>query len=426
MDKYVHERQVFRNRKALSCGNEDFGILGIEHTLLNINLPYLMWAEPKEDAIPFSCEGREYWFDRSAVEEIDRTLQYAWGYGIAATAILLNSPQRFGSHEEEALLKKVIHPDFQWEDPNAFISAFPVHTEEGREYYRAFVEFLSCRYMRDDAEYGRITGFIVSNEVNSQCIWGNAGEKTVEEYTKEYTEALRITWEASRKYWEGAEVYLSLDHYWGARFYPDRPLSTYRGKDVVDLVHKYAAESGDFGWGIAYHPYPEDLGYPDFYNDRVPKFYFDTKKITFKNIEVLHAYLGQESFLYQGQRRPIILSEQGFNSRGDELTELQGAAAYVLAYQKMKRLPGILWMTHHSYLDNPKEFGLNLGIRERNEDGTPGRKKPIYEVIKDMGTEREAERAAWAREFIGEALYRQLECPVVHECDEDKSKEMEF
>lgn len=426
MEKYRHDKERFVTKKALSCGNEDLRELGIEHTLLNINLPALMWEEPREDAIPFACDGQEYWFDREQVEQIDAHLKYAWGYGIAATAILLNSPERFGSHGEEALLRKVMHPDFEWDDPNAFISAFSMDTEDGRRYYRAFVEFLSYRYMRDDAKYGRITGFIVSNEVNSQCIWGNAGEKTVEDYTREYTKALQLTWEASHKYWEHADVYLSLDHCWGERYYKERPLSTYCGRDVVDLVHKYALEMGDFGWGIAYHPYPEDLNYPDFYNDRIPTFYFDTKQITFKNMEVLHAYLGQEDFLYQGERRPIVFSEQGFNSRGDEFTEQQGAAAYILAYQKMKRLPGILWMTHHAYLDNPKEFGLNLGIRERKADGTPGRKRPIYEAMRDMGTEREEEKVAWAREFIGEALYQQLECPTVHECDEDKSKEMDF
>lgn len=121
MGKYLHEKEIFRNKKALSCGNEDLEILGIEHTLLNINLPALMWAEKKEDALPFVSRGREYWFDREQVEDIDRQLQYAWGYGIAATAILLNSPQRFGSHEEEALLKKVIHPDFQWEDRKSVV-----------------------------------------------------------------------------------------------------------------------------------------------------------------------------------------------------------------------------------------------------------------------------------------------------------------
>jgi hypothetical protein len=221
-------------------------------------------------------------------------------------------------------------------------------------------------------------------------------------------------------------VFLSLDHCWGEAFDHKRPGGSYRGRDIVDLVNRYGKELGDFGWGIAYHPYPEDLRYPDFYNDRIPEFYFDTKLITFKNMEVLHAYLGQPEFLYRGERRPIVLSEQGFNSRETAFSEMQGAAAYVLAYEKMKKLPGILWMTHHAYMDNLKEFGLHLGIRERNADGTPGRKRPIYEAMRDMGTQREQERVAWAREFIGEALYAELESPVVHAQDRDQAQDMEF
>jgi hypothetical protein len=426
MGKYVHEQKSFVTKKALACGNEDLKVLGIEHTLLNINLPALMVEEPLDDSIPFVSGGKNYWFDRAAVEDVDRVLQNAWQYGVAATAILLNAPRLFDSRGEEALLKKVIHPDFEWQNPNAFISAFSVADEEGCGYYRAFVEFLSDRYMRDDAAYGRLTGFIVSNEVNSQYIWGNAGDKTVEEYTKEYTKALYVTWEAAKRYWEHAQVFLSLDHCWGEAFDHKRPGGSYRGRDIVDLVNRYGKELGDFGWGIAYHPYPEDLRYPDFYNDRIPEFYFDTKLITFKNMEVLHAYLGQPEFLYRGERRPIVLSEQGFNSRETAFSEMQGAAAYVLAYEKMRKLPGILWMTHHAYMDNLKEFGLHLGIRERNADGTPGRKRPIYEAMRDMGTQREQERVAWAREFIGEALYEELESPVVHAQDRDQAQDMEF
>ncbi len=426
MGIYTHDREVFSAKKALGCGTEDLRELGIEHTLININLPALMWEEPPADAISFVCEGRKYWFDAEAVAAIDRQLLFAWQYGISATAILLNAPERFESHREEALLKKVLHPDFDSSDENAFISAFSMDTETGRRYYRAFVEFLACRYMADDAGYGRITGFIVSNEVNSGCIWGNAGEKTAEAYCREYTKALRLTWEAARVYWEHAQVFLSLDHCWGERFYADRPLGTYPGREVVDLVCRFAKEEGDFGWGIAYHPYPEDLHFPDFYNDRTAGFYFDTKKITFKNIEVLHAYMGQEAFLYEGERRPIILSEQGFHAGYDGFTEKQGAAGYILAYQKVTALSGILWMTVHAYLDNPKEFGLRLGIRERSMDGSPGRRRPVYEAMKAMGTNREEECIRWAREFIGEELYDRLLHPVVHEGDEDKSKEMDF
>lgn len=159
MGKYLHDMECFHTKKALSCGNEDLRELGIEHTLLNINLPALMWEEPGEDAISFVCEGREYWFDRAQVEAVDAKLQYAWTYGIAATAILLNAPERFESHREAALLKKVLHPDFDWGDENAFISAFSMDTEDGRSYYRAFVEFLvplyagGCKVREDHGLY---------------------------------------------------------------------------------------------------------------------------------------------------------------------------------------------------------------------------------------------------------------------------------
>lgn len=426
MGNYTHAEEIFVSKKALSCNNEDLKVLGIEHSLLNINLPAMMRVVPENDSISFVCRGKQYWFDRKAVEQTDEILQNTWRYGVSTTAILLNSPRLFGSLGEQALLDKVIHPDFDWNDAQAYISAFSMDTEEGRNYYEAFVEFLSCRYMRDDAKYGRITGYIVSNEVNSQRVWGNAGKKTVEEYLREYAKTMRLTWDASHRYWGHAQVFVSLDHFWSGRYEPDKPLQSYRGRDVIDLLLRYGKELGNFGWGVAYHPYPEDLRYPDFYNDRMPTFYFDTHVITFKNIEVLHEYLGQPDFLYEGHRRPIVLSEQGFNSRQDAFSEQQGAAAYVLAYQKVKRLPGILWMTHHAYLDNPREFGLHLGIRERNEDGTPGRKRPIYEAMRAMGTEHEAEAVRWAREFIGEALYQQLEAPVTYACDEDRSKEAEF
>lgn len=426
MSIYKHKAEVFQTKKALSCANEDLKILGIEHTLININLPALMKETPDSDDIRFLSGDRTFYFSSAQVEKIDQFLRAAWKYKIAATAILLNAPRMFDSNQEKALLNKVIHPQFDWNSAGTYISAFNMENEEARAYYRAFVEFLSSRYMRDDAEYGRITGFIVSNEVNSQYVWGNAGSMSVQEYVRQYTQALRITWEASHMYWEHAGVYVSLDHYWTDRFWPAEPLKTYCGRDVVDLVSKYAKEAGDFGWGIAYHPYPEDLNYPDFYNDRIPTFYFDTKEITFKNIEVLPAYLEQERFLYHGRRRPVILSEQGFNAGNDEFTELQGAAAYTLAYQKVKQQEGILWMTHHAYLDNPLEFGLHLGIRERTDDGRPGRKRPVYNAIADMGSENEAARVQWARSFIGEPLFDRLVSPEVHRCEEDKSKETEF
>ena len=54
---------------------------------------------------------------------------------------------------------------------------------------------------------------IIGNEVDSQYVWGNSGEMTVEDYTLEYTTAMRIAWISARKHYANFRVYVSLDHF---------------------------------------------------------------------------------------------------------------------------------------------------------------------------------------------------------------------
>jgi hypothetical protein len=306
--------------------------------------------------------------------------------------ILLNSPRLFGSTEDDLLLDVAIHPKYDWHCDSAFISAFNMETEEGQNYYRAFVEFLAERYTREDKKYGRACGMIISNEVDSQYVWGNAGEMTCEDYTKEYAQAMRLAWICARKHYANFRIYVSLDQYFhGMRHDPTHPLRYYPGREILENINAHATRDGNFGWNVAYHPYPENLAFPDFWNDRSTDFTFTTARITFKNIEMLPAFLSQEQFLYHAQPRRIILSEQGFNSRGDSYTEKQGAAGYCLAYLKIRKLPTVDLFTHHSYLDNPFEFGLNLGIRRRDLEGNPTQPKRIFYAMREIDTEKRDE-----------------------------------
>lgn len=407
--------------KALGGTDEDVRALGLHQTLYNINLPAIMTTHAGADTIPFAASnGKTYHFLRVRVESIDGFMKHADEMGLLVTMILLNSPRLFGSAGEEELLKRVIHPRYEWNARDAFLSAFNMEEEEGQGYYCAFVEFLAARYTRPDRRYGRALGAIISNEVDSQCVWSNAGEMDVDTFTREYATACRLAWLLGRKHYANFRVYISLDQYFSARYRPLEPLHTYPGREIIDRLNDCCLQDGNFGWAVAYHPYPEDLRYPDFWNDRAPDFTFSTPKITFKNMEVLPAYLAQTRLLYEGQPRRIIFSEQGFNSQSGALrdfTEAQAAAAYCLAYMKARAIETCDLFTHHAYVDNPHEFGLNLGIRRYDPDAPAhaGEKKPIYDSVRDMDTEREAERVAQARAFIGEALFDYLlNPPVVH------------
>lgn len=418
--------------KALAGANEeDIRMLGVHQTLLNISLPAMLSTVKTEATETYFYNGKEYYFYKDAIELNDAILQRAWKNGQLTTLILLNSPKLFGSKKEQALWDKALHPRYDWQAKDAFLSAFDAVREEGNGYFCAFVDFLTKRYTREDAKYGRIGGAIVSNEVDSSCVWNNCGETDVDTMTDEYCRTMREVWLLGRKYWSSFRVYMSLDQFFAARYRPLEPLHTYRGRDIIDKVNACGKREGDFGWAIAYHPYPEDLRYPDFWNDRAPDFTFTTPKITFKNMEVLPDYLSKEELLYKGEPRRIIFSEQGFNSQSGALrdfTEQQAAAAYCLAYMKARKIPTVDLFTHHAYVDNPHEFGLNLGIRryDATKVDRHGEPKPIYQTMADMDTEREPERIAKARAFIGEALFDYLLNPPLTHADGDDGSDTDF
>ncbi len=417
-----------RSIKTFGADRDIMEELGIEQARYDINQTMMMTAFPTENTIPFEHNGRTYYFLRDAVEKVDELMRSS----PIQTPILLNCPRLFESTGEVALLDACIHPDYDWTEPTAFISAFNVETEEGLGYYGAFCEFLADRYKIEQNGCGRVVGFIISNEVCSQYMWGNAGEMPVEQYAAEYTQALRTAWLCGKKHIECFRVYISLDHHWcNASQTPRYPLRTYPGRDIVEQVNANATRDGDFYWGIAHHPYPENLSYPDFWNDRMADFTFSTQKITFKNMEVLEAFLSQEKFLYRGEPRRILFSEQGFNSRDgelQELTEQQAAAGYVLAFMKARKMKTCDMFTHHAYIDSPHEFGLNLGMfrYDASKPNGRGEAKPVYASIKAMETPDEPAAVEKARDVIGPALFDYLLDPPLLYGDRDTSEDNAF
>jgi hypothetical protein len=329
----------------------------------------------------------------------------------------------FGGDNNPLLNSMAIHPNY---DAEGFISAFNMHTEDGVAYYGAFLDYLASRYMREDAKFGRVTGFILSNVVDAQWVWGNAGEMTVEAYVKEYTGALRMACQTAQKYYSEGRAYISLTHLFNISFDMAKPLRYYKGREVLETLSRCAVQDGNFGWNVAFHPYPEDLRYPDFWNDRRVSFAFTAPRITFKNIEVLPAFMAQEHLLYRGAPRRIIFSEQGFNSFDAHSEEL-GYAGYCLAYKKIEAQPTIEAFIFHSYRDNKYEFGLNLGLRRSSDDPEVlGEAKPAWYAMRDMGTEREAAAIAKAISIIGEYAWYQNVSPQVLAGHRDTTKDNEF
>ncbi len=401
--------------KAINSGAvmADFEELGFSQTCFGPNQAALMLMHPGENALPYEYNGKTYYFNRTVLQKTEEQLIPLAQRNIPAVMRYINSSFFLGEQSDQEIVDIIQHPDYDYDYPSAYMGAFNLRTEEGFNYFCACTDFLLARYTRPDKKYGWAISFEVGNEVTSQYIWGNAGEMTCAEYMREYTEVMRICWLLSQKYWENFRVHTSFDQYFNGSHMPSEPKRFYGIRECIDEIWKNCQRDGDFPWNIAFHPYPENLSFPDFWNDREPNWTFETRRITFKNLEVMPAYLAQEHLLYKGKPRRIILPEQGFNSRDDApYTEKQGMYGYVLAYQKMKKLGTIDLFLHHNYCDNPGEFGLNLGIRRYGgkdflQEGLDviGDRKPICDAIADMDTAREEDRVAGARAFIGEELF---------------------
>lgn len=386
---------------------DDAEELGNQHAGINVAFNELMQLEDEgpENTITFVSQGREFYFDRTAVEDRDRQIKPLSDNNQIVNLILLV----YASSDPNSAASVLIHPDA---DPSGGpVFGFNTATAEGVAYYTAAMEFVTQRYTREDEQFGRAVGYIVSNEVDAQWTWSNMGEKTLDEFLVFYERALRITDRAARAAYSGARTYTSLTHAWtipaGANPDPENPTRYYEVKDFVDGLNALTKAHGDYPWYVAHHPYPENLFDPAFWEDTTATSDVETTpRITFKNIELLPEYLGREQLLYQGQPRRIILSEQGCNTPGEglEAEQLQ-AACYALAYYKVRFLDSIDNFILHRHVDHKVEGGLRLGLwtwdDARPEPSSPDEQKVIYDVFKYIDTERSLEVTDFALDVIG-------------------------
>lgn len=377
---------------------EDGLKLGLGHVALNMNLPCILQAQNSNDAIVYRLGNREFYFNRAYMQAMDAKIKALTNQGVVVNLIIINRREWHGVWGDPALGPVLMHPCLH---PEGVVSAFYVTNRDAFAYYQACLEFLSQRYMRPDGRYGRVCGWIIGNEVNAQWIYSNAGEMELSSFLQEYTVALRTAFYAVRKYYTQARVYVSLDHCWNMTN-ENQPLRYYKGLEFITAMHRIVRKEGDFYWCVAYHPYPQDLSRADFWNDELAWDRFDTGKITYKNIEVLPAFLAQKSFLCQGERRRIILSEQGVCSGQTPDEEALQADAFVLAYEKIARIPEIDSFIYHSHIDEKQE-GLYLGLLSEN-----GRRKAIYDCFAAIDGPRGEVMFRAARERVGKENCRKI------------------
>jgi hypothetical protein len=401
--RYVDSYPTAASKKGLQVEDvADALALGIKHAAINVNLCQLVdvSADDKSDQPFWDGEGRRFYFKGSHLAQLDRTIKALSDHGVVVNLILLTYHSA-----DERINEVMLHPKYDRTAPNR-LGMFNTATPDGRAWLKAVMEFTAERWSRPDEEFGRVAGYIVGNEVNSHWWWANMGRVRMEEFADAYLAALRLMHGAVRRQSSWARVYVPLDHHWGIRYAAGDERQTFGGKAFVDYFARRAREGGDFDWHVAYHPYPENLFEPRFWNDTTALPSDDTPRITFKNLDVLTRYLQRDELLYHGAPRRVILSEQGFHTPDRPEGEAIQAAAYAAASKRVEQLDGIDAFILHRHVDHPHEGGLRLGLRSLEPgDGEPRRKKLIYECFRAADTPEWEAAFEFALPIVGKEVW---------------------
>lgn len=357
--------------------------LGIRHATINLVLSPMVSPSPRPGFTPFTVGGRGWFANEPFLEGLETTVRHLNARDVLVSGILL-VPNHAG--------KPMTHPEAE---PRGIYAMPNLAEAEGAAHYRAVIHLLAERFTRPDC---RVVNWILHNEIDQAAVWTNMGDQPLARYLESYLRSMRLVHHTMRLRDPHARTFISLTHHWTK---PSSGSGAYTVRPLLDLFAEMAAAEGDFEWGVAYHPYPQDLRNPDTWKDTEVTDGFDTPYITPKNLGVLPAYLAQPRFLYRGKSpRAILFSEQGFNTPTlGEADQQRQVAGLIYTFRKLPSLPTVEAWHLHRYQDMPDgEGGLRLGLLDEH-----GNRKLGWHAYAAIGTEREGAFAKIADEVIAAA-----------------------
>ncbi len=384
--------------------HEDMKLLGVGGANFNVLLDQILFTEPAAGRTAYRYGSRTWYVDENcpAIRGMDMNTKIAQENGWLISGILLLPVDR--SYTPGTWASLANHPECQ---ASAAFAMPNMLSKEGAEAYAATMTYLCERY--SSGRHGRIHHWIIHNEIQNGFFWTNAGDRDIMTYMNLYCKSMRTVYNIARQFDPNAQVLISLDHDWNRK----SNKRSYEGMKLMDILLDFSHKEGDFQWGIAYHPYPQDINNPRTWEDDQALYTFDTPFMTPKNLEVLNEFAGLPSVRYRGMPREIHLTEQGLNSPDYSEKSLQDqAAGMVYTWEKIRHLKNIKCYYYHLWADDHGEGGLRLGLRKFHDDkDDPLGKKPIWDVVRAYETsEWEAVREQY-REILGirkwnEILYK--------------------
>lgn len=354
--------------------------LGVNHVIVNIPFSHILG-----EGIDYNYDGKTYHFSSEVLSVYDDTIRRMSEKNMTITAVLLN--------DWNNQTPQLYYPGVK-RQPQATANYYGFHvaTEDGFETLKAIAAFLADRYSSLQSPYGRVSNWVIGNEINNQQ-WNYMGPMSLEKYMEEYVRAFRVFYTAIRSTSSTSRVFFSTDYNW---MHEANGRLKYNARDVLDTFNNMVIPGGPMDWELAYHPYSIPMVEPEFWNDGetgLIKQDASSPVVNMINLNVLTDYLNQPQFLKRdGKPRHVILSEQGFTSksisRGD-VEDLQ-AAAVAYAYYIADSNPLIDAFIMSRQVDAPSEvktscaFGLWTCDLNKPNDIVHAMRKQAWTVYKHI------------------------------------------
>lgn len=377
--------------------NGELTELSVQQVVYNLSVDTICSDASVPGAIPFTYNGKTYYFDGTVISNYDGFVRAMNRSGIQVTMVILN-------HGTGAWSQDLIHP-MAAGGADCPSYALNVANASGTDHLKAIGAFLGQRYSGQQG-CGQVDNWIVGNEVNARTSWWYTTSTSLDFNVGIYAKAFRIIYNELKSMNANVRVYNSIDQEWNRKSNP----GSFLAKEYLDRFNYYMIREGNIDWGLSYHPYNSPLYDPYAWNG--PAVWVQdslkTPYITMQNIDILIDYMHRSEFLNPaGEVRSISIAEIGYTSSfGTEKQE----ASIAYGYLKATSLPDVDSFILFRQTDDAHEMESHLALGLID---TEGNKKPAYEIYKNLGTANEASAKARASQIIGMDIDRMISENIV-------------
>lgn len=370
--------------------------LGIQQVVYNLYLDDICADQTVPDAIPFSYNGRVWYFDADRIHYYDAFFRTCNFMDVQITMVLLN---RGGGEYGQQL----VHPRALGGSCPGY--ALNVEDPDAVEHLKAIGAFLGQRYS-GVSDCGQVDNWILGNEVNARTEWWYTDSDSLDFNTNIYVKAFRIFYNEMKAVNASLRIYNSIDQEWNRKSNP----GSFLAREYLDRFNYWIRREGNIDWGLSYHPYNSPLTDPLAWNGpaRWVGSTLSTPYITMQNIDILIDYMHRPEFLNPaGEVRSISLAEVGYTSAFGEEKQ---AASIAYGYLKAASLPDVDAFMLFRMKDHAQEMESKLYLGLKDIDGN---KKPAYETYQYLGTPEDEAVKAKASAVIGMDIDEMIEKNIV-------------